>query len=196
MRLCIGEAPGQDAETLYDNEGTVTYLAYVIGAADADEFRASSEGRRCQFAKTSAERRAEDAAAAEKAGDPFVCVSTKQDGECDFDFTQNGGLYTVRTGGTEFGTRWMRGPNDTVVFADASGVRQIGGKTGFKRLPNSTKAFDDLTFAPGSRTVHKGEVVVFQNREGRMLAVRVDNIRLPNPATGAPGKLSIHWRVY
>lgn len=196
VRLRIGEDPGQDHEHLVDNAGSVTYLAYVIGANEADEFRASSEGRRCQFAKTSAERRAEDAAAAEKAGDPFVHVSTKQDGECDFDFTQNGGLFTIKTGGTEFGTLWTRGPNDAVVFADASRVRKLGGKQGFKRFPNSTKGFDDLVFAPGSRTVHKGEVVVFLNAEGRMLAVRVDGIRLPNPATGAPGKLSIHWRVY
>ena len=53
-----------------------------------------------------------------------------------------------------------------------------------------------ITFAPGSRTVHRGEVVVFQNAEGRMLGVRVDGIRLPNPRTGFPGKLSIHWHVY
>ena len=92
--------------------------------------------------------------------------------------------------------RWMRGPSEEVVFAGADFVRQIGGKRGFKRLPNTTRAFDDLVFAPGSRTVHKGEVIVFQNGEGRMLGVRVDGIRLPNPRTGFPGKLSIHWRVY
>ena len=37
---------------------------------------------------------------------------------------------------------------------------------------------------------------MFQNGEGRLLAVRVDGIRLPNPRTGFPGKLSIHWHVY
>ena len=75
-------------------------------------------------------------------------------------------------------------------------MRQVGGEKGFKRLPNTAKGFDDLVFAPGSRPVRKGEVVVFQNTEGRLLAVRVDDIRL---ATGAPGsrtRLSIHYRVY
>ena len=196
VKLRIGEDPGQDLEHLVDNAGTVTYLAYVIGADEADEFRASSEGRRCQFAKTGAERRAEEEAAAAKSGDPFTVETTKQDGECDFDFTQNGGRFTIKSSGTEFGTHWSRGPGEDVVFADATYVRTIGGKKGFKRLPNSTKGFDDLVFAPGSRTVHKGEVVVFQNAEGRMLAVRVDGVRLPNPATGAPAKLSIHWRLY
>ena len=196
IRLRIGEDPGQDHEHLVDNAGSVVYLAYVIGADEAEAFRASSEGRRCQFAKTAAERRAEEEAAAEKTGDPFTFVTTKQDGECEFDFTQNGGRFTIKASGTEFGTHWSRGPSDDIVFADATYVRKIGGKQGFKRLPNSTKGFDDLVFAPGSRTVHKGEVVVFLNAEGRMLAVRVDGVRLPNAATGSPGKLSIHWRLY
>ena len=196
VRLRIGEEPGQDHEHLVDNAGTVTYLAYVIGADDADAFRASSEGRRCQFAKTRAEKSAEAEAEASKRGDPFTLETTKKDNQLDFDFTQNDGKFTIRTDGTEFVMHWMRGPNEEVVFAGADYVRQIGGKKGFKSLPNTTKAFDDLVFAPGSRTVHKGEVVVFQNAEGRMLGVRVDGIRLPNPRTGFPGKLSIHWHVY
>ena len=195
-RLRIGEDPGQDLEHLVDNAGTVTYLAYVIAAEDAEAFRASSEGRRCQFAKTASEKRAEEKADAARRGDPYTLETTKKDDDWDFDFTQNDGKFTIRTDGTEFVMRWMRGPSEEVVFAGADFVRQIGGKRGFKRLPNTTRAFDDLVFAPGSRTVHKGEVIVFRNGEGRMLGVRVDGIRLPNPRTGFPGKLSIHWRVY
>ena len=194
MKLRIGEDPGQDHEHLVDNAGTVVYLAYVIGAEDADAFRASSEGRRCQYAKTKAEKDAEDGAG--KRGDPFTLETTKKDNQLDFDFTQNDGLFTIKTDGTAFTMHWMRGPSEEVVFAAADHVRLIGGKKGFKSLPTTTKAFDDLVFAPGSRTVHKGEVVVFQNGEGRMLGVRVDGIRLPNPRTGFPGKLSIHWHVY
>lgn len=196
VRLRIGEEPGQDLEHLVDNAGTVTYLAYVIGAEDAEAFRASSEGRRCQFAKTKAEKRAEAEADAAARGDPYTLETTKKDDDWDFDFTQNDGKFTIKADGTEFAMRWMRGPSEEVVFAGADFVRQIGGKKGFKRLPNTPRGFGDLVFAPGSRTVHRGEVVVFQNGEGRLLAVRVDGIRLPNPRTGFPGKLSIHWRVY
>ena len=196
VRLRIGEDPGQDHEHLVDNAGTVTYLAYVIGADEADAFRASSEGRRCQFARTASEKRAEAQAEAAARGDPYTLETSKKDDDWDFDFTQNNGRFTIKTDGTEFVMRWMRGPNEEVVFAGADFSRAVGGKKGFKRLPNTTKAFDDLVFAPGSRTVHKGEVVVFQNTEGRMLGVRVDGIRLPNPRTGFPGKLSIHWHVY
>lgn len=196
VRLRIGEEPGQDLEHLVDNAGTVTYLAYVVAAEDAEAFRASSEGRRCQFAKTKAEKRAEAEADAAARGDPYTLETTKKDDDWDFDFTQNDGKFTIKADGTQFDMRWMRGPSEEVVFAGADFVRQIGGKKGFKRLPNTPRGFDDLVFAPGSRTVHRGEVVVFQNGEGRLLAVRVDGIRLPNPRTGFPGKLSIHWRVY
>ena len=196
VRLRIGEEPGQDLEHLVDNAGTVVYLAYVVGAEDAEAFRASSEGRRCQFAKTKAEKRAEAEADAAARGDPYTLETTKKDDDWDFDFTQNDGKFTIKADGTQFDMRWMRGPSEEVVFAGADFVRQIGGKKGFKRLPNTPRGFDDLVFAPGSRTVHRGEVVVFQNGEGRLLAVRVDGIRLPNPRTGFPGKLSIHWRVY
>ena len=196
VSLRIGEDPGQDHEHLVDNAGTVTYLAYVIGADEAAEFRESPEGRRCQFAKTASERRAEDEDAAAKAGDPFTVETAKTEDEWSFDFTQNDGKATIKADGAEFTMHWMKGPDDNVVFAGAEYVRQLGGKKGFKNLPNTAKGFDDLIFSQGTRAVRRGEVVVFVNGAGRLLAVRVVGIRLPNPRTGFPGKLSIHWRVY
>ena len=59
----------RDANTLEVtgvNPRAVVYAAYVVDAADAEAFRASDEGRRCQFAPTAEERRAYRKPCAEK----------------------------------------------------------------------------------------------------------------------------------
>ena len=70
VALRIAEPPGDDNENLFDNDGSVVYAAYVVDAADAAAFRASDEGRRCQFAPTAEERRAAEEAA--RPADPFA----------------------------------------------------------------------------------------------------------------------------
>ena len=70
VALRIAEPPGDDNENLFDNDGSVVYAAYVVDAADAEAFRASDEGRRCQFAPTAEERRAAEEAA--RPADPFA----------------------------------------------------------------------------------------------------------------------------
>lgn len=101
-----------------------------------------------------------------------------QSGECNFDFTKNGGLLKFRYGVTEFGTVWGRGDlgnicvrcsdlkmKGTVVVSNVDDVASINC------------CLVDKNFDGQKKFLNVGDVVIWENKDGRHLAIKLKAVQ-------------------
>lgn len=119
-------------------------------------------------------------------------VANGPQGEASFDFTKNGGVFTIKNGVDSFHTKWGR-RSMYQVNAAAGMAGKIGGQSGLTTLP-SLSAAKLMDYSKPSRVVGEGEVVVFRNAQGKYVAVKLmhvdDAVR-----GGSQNKLTIRWKV-
>ena len=131
------------------------------------------------------------AASAEEGPEAFIANGPQ--GEASFDFTKNGGVFTIKNGVNEFQTKWGRRSMYQVV-AGAGAAGKIGGKTGLTTLPSLAVAKTGLDYSQKSRIVGNGEVVVFVNPYGKYVAVKVMKVE-DAVLGGSNNRVTIRWKV-
>ena len=129
-------------------------------------------------------------------------TGTGVQGTATFDYTQNGGVFTVQVGGGEFSvpndgnvfrTKWSR-YTARRVYAHADLSKAIGGRPQFTVFPPSLGLAKTLDYSAKTRNVAIGEVVVFQNRAGKYLAVKIVGIK-DKQSGASENSLTIQWKV-
>lgn len=115
-------------------------------------------------------------------------------GLVEFDFLANGGLFTVEANGTTFVTSWSEAGSDS-VHAYKDKVELLGIKSGIAEFPSSVEEMEQFDFTRRSSVCSIGDIVVFMNRDGRFLAVKILGVQVKS--RGAMRNiLSFSYRVY
>ena len=129
-------------------------------------------------------------------------TGTGMQGTATFDYTQNGGVFTVQVGGGEFSvpndgnvfrTKWSR-YTARRVYAHADLSKAIGGRPQFTVFPPSVGLAKTLDYSAKTRNVAIGEVVVFQNKAGKYLAVKIVGIK-DKQSGASENSMTIQWKV-
>lgn len=89
------------------------------------------------------------------------------DGIVTFQYDNNNGIYTLGSGVYSFDTRWSRCGNDLIYAYGLIGFRP--DVTTFPK-PNELITFN---YSSNVRTVHAGQVVIFENMNRQFAAVKV-----------------------
>ena len=120
-------------------------------------------------------------------------MGTGLQGKATFDYSQNGGAFTIRIDEDVFRTKWTRYTAKR-IYAHADFSKAVGGRPQFTVFPPSSGLAKTLDYSAKTRNVAIGEVVVFQNRAGKLVAVRVADIK--DKQSGAPeNSITIHWKI-
>ena len=115
-------------------------------------------------------------------------------GQAEFDFLANSGLFTVEANGTTFGTSWSEAGSDSVqAYKDR--VELLGIKPGIKEFPSSVEELEQFDFTRRSSVCYIGDIVVFMNRDGRFLAVKILGVQVKSRGANR-NLLSFSYRVY
>ena len=123
---------------------------------------------------------------------PESFVGNGPQGQASFDFSKNGGSFTIKNGVDEFHTKWGR-RSMYQVNAAAGMAGKIGGQSGLTTLPTPAAA-KLMDFTKPSRVVSEGDVVVFRNVQGKFVAVKLMNIE-DSVHGGSQDRLTIRWKV-
>ncbi len=123
---------------------------------------------------------------------PKSFVGNGPQGQASFDFSKNGGSFTIKNGVDEFHTKWGR-RSMYQVNAAAGMAGKIGGQSGLTTLPTPAAA-KLMDFTKPSRVVSEGDVVVFRNVQGKFVAVKLMNIE-DSVHGGSQDRLTIRWKV-
>lgn len=123
--------------------------------------------------------------------DPFA--GTGSQGKATFDFSRNDGVFTIQSGNAVFKTKWS-GQSAKRIRAHAHPSQKVGGRPEFTVFPPSSKLASMLDYSAPTRSVAVGEVVVFQTRDGKALAVKILDIKDKKSGASENG-LSIAWKL-
>lgn len=102
-------------------------------------------------------------------------ISIENDGVVQFDYSKNDGIYTLGQGELSFDTTWS-GCSSDCIYAYSDNVKLVGYIPDNYDYPSEQGL---LKFDYTSRVVkvHKNEIVVFQNKFGNFVAVKVLDIK-------------------
>lgn len=122
-------------------------------------------------------------------------ISVARDlGWVEFDFKANDGKFIVRNKETEFVTKWS-GRGADAVYAYKDNVELVGYKAGQRQFPADKEEFESFDWSHRSIATHVGDVVVFMNKDGRFLAVKV--LKVNDREYGADSNLlHFEFRIY
>ena len=123
---------------------------------------------------------------------PDTFIGNGPQGQAYFDFSKNGGAFTIKNGVDTFQTKWGR-RSMYQVNASAGLAGKIGGKPGLTTLPTLSAA-KLMDFTNPSRVVAEGEVVIFRNVQGKFVAVKLMNVE-DSVHGGSQDRLTIRWKV-
>lgn len=128
-----------------------------------------------------------------KLGATEISVASDR-GWAEFDFKANGGKFTVRNKETEFVTTWS-GYSADAVYAYKDNVEMVGYKAGQRLIPTVKDDFETFDWSHRSVVAHTGDVIVFMNKDGRFLAVKV--LKVNDRERGAAMDLMhVEFRIY
>jgi pyrimidine deaminase RibD-like protein len=113
-------------------------------------------------------------------------------GEVSFNFNHNDGRYTIGHGELMFETHWSNSSNTSIHVYDTY-LHRLGLAQGAKSFGEVCDAgVYDMTSR--LRTVNEGEIVVFQNRQGRFAVARIVDVKARSH--GDPhDSLTIEYRI-
>lgn len=115
-------------------------------------------------------------------------------GTASFDFLANGGKFTIEGLGASFLTEWSAVGADS-VHAYKDGVELLGVGDSVNDFPESAEAFERFDFTRRSSVCRKGDVVVFMNKDGRFLAVKILDVK-DNSRGAGENRLELAYKVY
>lgn len=102
-----------------------------------------------------------------KSIDETKYCSPEDSGIVTFEYDNNNHKYVIGTGNYQFITKWSSASNDCIyAYGD---IGYIGGRKEFPTY-NEIMEFD---FSSHVRTVYNNEIVVFKNKHGKILAIKL-----------------------
>lgn len=115
--------------------------------------------------------------------------SPEMEGTVTFRYDNNNGVYTIGAGEYSFETRWNRSGNNSIY---ASG--RIGFKVGETKFPS----FEELyayDYSSRSRTIHTGQIVIFENVNSHFAAIKLGTVKSSNH--GNPyDEMTFEYHIY
>ena len=81
------------------------------------------------------------------------------------------------------------------VYAYKDNVEMVGYKAGQRQLPYSKDDFETYDWSHRSVVAHTGDVIVFMNKDGRFLAVKVVKVN-DRERGSATDLLHVEFRIY
>lgn len=100
--------------------------------------------------------------------------SVTMDGTITFRFDNNNGVFTLGSGEYSFQTRWSRSENNSI---HAYGL--IGFDPAVTEFP-SIESLYSLDYSSRARTIHTGQVVIFENMNRHFIAVKLGEVKSSN----------------
>jgi len=97
-------------------------------------------------------------------------INPLMEGHVSFCFDNNGGVFDIGTGEYHFSTKWSRAGNDSI---HACGY--IGYKYDFIDYP-ALKEVTEFDFSSNSRTIRKGQLIIFENQYHHFAAVKLGEV--------------------
>ena len=110
-------------------------------------------------------------------------------GKVTFYFDNNNGVYTIGSGEYLFETYWNRSGNNSI---HASG--RIGFKDGEHEFPN-VEELCTYNYSSACRTIHTGEVVIFENKHRHFAAVKLGEVKSRNHGNPCD-EMTFEYRIY
>jgi len=110
-------------------------------------------------------------------------------GKVTFYFDNNNGVYTIGSGEYLFETHWNRSDNNSIY---ASG--RIGFKDGEHEFPN-VEELCTYNYSSACRTIHTGEVVIFENKHRHFAAVKLGEVKSRNHGNPCD-EMTFEYRIY
>lgn len=112
-----------------------------------------------------------------------------------FRYSSHDGRYVLGQGDWVFETRWSKA-SDTAIHAsnDAPNIAGIAIAPGVSAIAEVTSDIvDRLDFTSRVRTPQVGEVLILENRNGYLAAIRI--VRIQNAARGGDHEVEIDYRI-
>jgi len=114
-------------------------------------------------------------------------------GSVTFDFSNNSGVFTIGSGDYEFNTHWSERGSNT-IYAYKDGVLRIGYLSGVSDIPD-INAIEQFDYTSRVRTIHAGEIVIWQNKQGHFAATKVISVRVKSRGA-EKDELSFEYKIY
>ena len=115
-------------------------------------------------------------------------------GRARFNFLANGGRFDVKAADTSFETIWSEA-GEASVCAHKDGVELIGVRDGVSEFPETVDVFETFDFTRRASVCKIGDIVVFMNRDGRFLAVKILDIQAVTHGA-SKNQLEFDYRIY
>lgn len=110
-----------------------------------------------------------------------------------FDYNRNSGNYTIGNGDYAFMIHWSSCGNDC-IYCYCDRVRRIGYNADIDNIPISLDNITAFDFTSRAWPVYVGQVVMLENNEGKMAAVKVIDVKRPIRGKGA--SVSFEYLIY
>ena len=110
-------------------------------------------------------------------------------GKVIFRFDNNNGVYTIGAGEYSFDTRWSRSGNNSIYACG-----RVGFKDGELAFPN-VEELCTYDYSSAHRTVHTGQIVVFENNHGHFAAIKLGEVKSRNHGNSCD-EMTFEYRIY
>lgn len=115
--------------------------------------------------------------------------SPAMEGSVVFRFDDNNGVFSIGNGEYAFSTRWSRAGNNSI-----HAYGKIGYMVGATEFP-SVQEITSFAFSSNSRTIHTGQIVVFENANKHFAAIKLGCVN--SSSHGNPyDEMTFDYRIY
>lgn len=130
-----------------------------------------------------------DKVAIQKAVESILYYEQGYQGRIHFKYDNNNGIFKIGTGEYTFDTQWSQAGNDSIY---AYGL--IGFNSEFQDFPDINE-LEQFNFSSSSLTIHKGQIVIWENSFNNFVAVKVISVKSSNH--GYPNdEMEFEYRIY
>lgn len=110
-----------------------------------------------------------------------------------FDYIRNSGKFQIGNGDYIFDTKWSQ-CGESSIYCYSDDVRRIGYNTEVKNLPSELPNIKDFDFTSRSWQVFSGQIVILENKNGKIAALKVIDVKKPVQGKGA--SLTFEYKIY
>lgn len=98
-------------------------------------------------------------------------------GEITFDYSNNNGLFVVGNGDLAFDTKWSKASDQSIhAYSDGTNIDSVALAKNISRFEDIKKG-NIFDYSSRVRTVDEGEIVIFKNKNGFYVAIKVIDIK-------------------
>lgn len=114
-------------------------------------------------------------------------------GEVVFDYLRNSGKYRIGNGDYGFEIHWSECGNDC-IYCYRDGVKRIGYNADIEIIPSETPDVSLFDFSSRTWTVYVGQIVILENGNGKLAAIKVTDVKRPIRGKGA--SVTFEYLIY